>query len=70
MIGLDAETWLLCTVAGLIFRDRVLGEVVEKNSALPVSRGYSGPIPSKLCVPTQEDWVRSLIAVVQGMGSC
>ena len=46
----------------------MLGEI-EKNSfgALPVGRGYSRP--SKLCVPTQEEWVRSFIAVVQGMGS-
>ena len=54
---------------------RVLGEV-EKNSfiALPGKGVYSGLMPSKVCVPTQqgvrgeEDLVRSFIAMVHGQG--
>ena len=45
----------------------MLGEVEKKSfSALPVRPGYSGLMPSKPCVPTQEDWGRSFTAVVQG----
>ena len=48
-------------------RDRVLGEI-GKNSfiALPGKVGHSGLVPPKLCVATQEGFVRSYIAMVQG----
>ena len=44
-----------------------MGEV-EKNSfiVLPGKGGHSGLMPSKLCVPTQEDWVRIFIAMFKG----
>ena len=63
------KTWPLFTGAKSNLRDRVLGEV-EKNSffALPGKGGYSGLMPLKNCVPTREDLVRSLIAIVQGQG--
>ena len=64
------KTRPLCTGAKSNIRDIVLGEV-EKNSftALPSKGGHSGLMTQKLCVPTQEDLVRSFIAVVQGQ-SC
>ena len=51
----------LCTSAELNLGDGVLGEV-EKNGfiALPGKGGHSRLVPQKLCVPTQEDLVRSL----------
>ena len=41
---------------------------VGKNSfiALPGKGGHSRLVPSKLCVPTQGDLVRSFVAVFQG----
>ena len=61
------KTQPLFTGAESNLGDRVLGEV-EKNSfiALPGKGGHSGVMPSKLCVPTGEDLVRSFIAIVQG----
>ena len=63
------KTQPLCTGAKSNLGDRALGEV-EKNSFidLPGKGGYSRLMPSKLCVPTQEDLVRSFTAMVQGWG--
>ena len=55
--------------AELNLRDGALSEV-ESNSfiALPGKGGHSELMPSKLCVPTQGDLVRSFIAMVQVRG--
>ena len=59
-----------CTSGESNLRDRVLGEG-GKNSfiALPGKGGHRGLMTLKNCVPTQEDLVRSFIALVQGL-SC
>ena len=63
------KTRPLCTGAQLNLGDKVLGEV-EKNSftALPGKGRHSGLMPQKLCVPTQDDLVRSFMAMFQGQG--
>ena len=60
----DAETWHLCTSAKLNLR--ILGEV-EKNRflALPGKDRHSRLLPSKLCVLTQEDLMKSFTVIVQ-----
>ena len=63
------KTQPLCTGAESNLRDRVLGEVEKKSFiALPGKGGTAGLCPEKLFVPTQEDLVRSFIAMVQGWG--
>ena len=59
----------LCALAWNWIWRQSLGEV-EKNTliALPGKGGHSRLMPSKLCVPTWEDLVRSFIAMVQGQG--
>ena len=59
----------LGTSAESNFRDGILVEV-EKNRfiALPDKEGHSRLLPSRLCVPTQEDLVKSFIVIVQEWG--
>ena len=59
------KSWPLWINTKSNFGSRVLGEV-EKNSfiALPGKQRYRGLMPSKLCIPTWEDLVRSFIAMV------
>ena len=64
------KTRPLCTGTESNLRDRVLGEVEKKSFIVLPSKGeHSGLMSQKLCVPTQEDSVRSFIAPVRGWGS-
>ena len=67
--GVMLKAWPLGTSAESNFRDRILVEV-EKNSSIsvPGKGGHRNCYPQKLCVPTQEDMVRSFITIVQEWG--
>ena len=55
----------LCASVKSNLGDRVLREA-ENNSFIASQRlTQSAPAPPKLCIPTQEDLVRSFIAIVQ-----
>ena len=63
------KTWSLCTGAKLNLGDKVW--VKEKRIPLLLCQAKGDTedsCPSKLCVPTREDLVRSFMAVVQGWG--
>ena len=59
----------LGTSAESNFRDGILVEVEKNRSiSLPGKGGHRNCYPQKLCVPTQEDMVRSFITIVQEWG--
>ena len=67
--GVMLKAQPLGTRAESNFRDRTLVEV-EKNSSvsLPGKGGHRNCYSQKMCVPTQEDMVRSFMTVVQEQG--
>ena len=60
-VAVMLKTRPLCTGTESNLRDRVLGEIEKKSFILPSKGEHSGLMSQKLCVPTQEDSVRSFI---------